>query len=113
MLRCSGPYSICDAEFLGKAVADDPFERARPSWGLQALGQVLQFRLIARLADRLAEAVGPLLLPPALLLGAQPTAARGRSPDTGTSSAPAPPSPPPRQSPGTRIGGSPASTSVP
>ena len=74
MLRCSGAYSICDPEFLGKAVADDPFQRARPSWGLQTFGQVLQFRLIARLTDRLAEAVGPLVLPPALLLDAQAAA---------------------------------------
>src|SRR5262249_45433360 len=71
MLRGLWPILCTGSIFLGEAVADEALQPARPPGGLQARGDVPQLVLLAGTADRLAEAVGPLMAPPPLLLLAQ------------------------------------------
>src|SRR5262245_8904240 len=71
MLRCFWTDSRSDPIFLGGAVTDEAFEPAHSPGGLEASGDEPQFLLLARLADRLAEAVRPLMAPPSSPLVAE------------------------------------------
>src|SRR4051812_8464971 len=71
VLRYSGHRLSRRSVLLGETVADDPFQRADPPGGLEAIGDVLQLALLTGQADRLAQPVGPLALPPSPPLVAQ------------------------------------------